>query len=212
MICKAMDKKQIRIELLTPVHIGSGQFLQQQTDYVEYVGEGGRYFGVIDDHKLLHILGEDRIDLWVQSVERDEDTTELVKRFAPSVAVPKYCKRSIFICSDERTNTLKECLHDGMGRPYIPGSSIKGAIRTAILSLIMQKKTPEEISNMNMVADGKCAQIEKEQFGDIQQSDFRFLQVGDAYFERECEVALYMCNLNIRERESLFDKSKGADD
>jgi CRISPR type III-A-associated RAMP protein Csm5 len=34
--------------------------------------------------------------------------------------------------------TLKECIHSGLGVPYIPGSSIKGAIRTAIVATLAQ--------------------------------------------------------------------------
>lgn len=33
---------------------------------------------------------------------------------------------------------IKEFIRDGFDRPYIPGSSIKGAIRTAVLSSIAQ--------------------------------------------------------------------------
>ena len=51
--------------------------------------------------------------------------------------------------------------------------------------------------------------IESELFGSNPNEDvFRFLQVGDAYFGDNYEVAIKMVNINERERQSFWDKSK----
>ena len=51
--------------------------------------------------------------------------------------------------------------------------------------------------------------VESALFGSTANDDiFRFLQVGDAYFEEGCEVAYRMVNLNVRKKDSLMDDSK----
>ena len=46
-------------------------------------------------------------------------------------------------------------------------------------------------------------------FGDNPNRDiFRFLQVGDAYFGKNYEVAIRMVNINERERQGFWDQSK----
>ncbi len=95
-----------------------------------------------------------------------------------------------------------------MGLPYIPGSSIKGAIRTAILTTLAKDRTLES----KIKTFGKkmgAGQVEKDLFGKDPNNDiFRFLQVGDAYFERECEIAMRMINLNVTQKTNLQDRSK----
>ena len=91
-----------------------------------------------------------------------------------------------------------------MGVPYIPGSSIKGAIRTAVFA--------SEVSKVDNL-DGKVARrfssksVEDELFGRINNDVFRFMQVGDAYFPKNSEISMRMVSLNITQDEHLYDKS-----
>jgi CRISPR type III-A-associated RAMP protein Csm5 len=51
--------------------------------------------------------------------------------------------------------------------------------------------------------------IEKELFGRDPNNDiFRFIRVGDAYFDRDSTIATRMINLNITRKDELVDKSK----
>lgn len=51
--------------------------------------------------------------------------------------------------------------------------------------------------------------IEKDLFGRDPNSDvFRFIRVGDAYFEEDCVIATRMINLNITHQNDLWDESK----
>lgn len=126
---------EIKIETLTSVHIGSGESLQYGTDFVPAKIDDENYLSVVDPKKVLNLIGIENISYWVAAIERKESTSSVVKRFAPTAKVEDYSKRMIVEWSAAKgTDTLKEHIHDGRGIPYIPGSSIKGAIRTAVLA------------------------------------------------------------------------------
>ena len=207
----------IKIKTLTSVHIGSGDTLQYGTDFVPTMIGEDYYLSVVDPRKVLSLIGEANLYQWVSSIEKMEATSNVVKRFAPNADVTDYSERLIRDWSAaQETDTLKEHIHDGFGVPYIPGSSIKGAIRTAVLSSLANivrnaelkvDKTRNLNGKIQIKADAK--KVEAELFGDTPNEDvFRFLQVGDAYFCRDSEVAIKMFNLNERKTQSFWDTSK----
>lgn len=208
----------IKIETLTAVHIGSGETLQYGTDFVPGKTEDGDVLSIIEPRKVLDLIGVDNVQQWVKAIERKEPTSQVVKRYVPNAKLEDYSNRIILEWSDVRdTDTLKEQIHNGQGRPYIPGSSIKGAIRTSILAsladTIQSKENKIDKSGKDFKgffkqkADAK--RIESELFGATPNNDiFRFLQVGDAYFGELREVAIRMVNINERERHSFWDTSK----
>ena len=201
----------VQLKALTPIHIGSGSFLQQGSDFIVNNESDGTYLYVIDDNKVFNLIGEDNIGKWVQCIERQQDTADFIRTIRKGVKPVSFSKRNIYSFESKipKGMTLKETLHDGLGTPYIPGSSIKGAIRTAILAE-MAKSVPDlsELFN-HMEARAIDSKMEKQIFGDSPYTDIlRFLQVGDAYFNKDCEIALMMANLNIRTRNSIWDNSK----
>ena len=200
----------IELKTLTPIHIGNGNFLQNYADFVVYQEDENSFINVIDPRKILALVGEEHLDDWLLSIENRNDTVAGFVRCHSKNAQPDdYALRVITNFAEVKTSdTLKECLHNGMGLYYIPGSSIKGAIRTAVLSTLAKGKSLEsKIKDRNNKVNAK--QIEKDFFGRDPNSDvFRFLQVGDAYFEDDCGIATCMVNLNIRKKEDLMDNSK----
>lgn len=213
----------IKIETLTSVHVGSGETLQYGTDLVPgQDAEGYGLFGIVDPKKILNLVGEEHIGDWVAAIERQESTKTIIKQFAPHAKLEDYSKRILLdYCDTDAKNgeMLKEFIHDGMGKPYIPGSSIKGAIRTAILATLAsdvqgvdQKIDASKKDNKTgqIIKQGANAKkVESALFGADPNSDvFRFLQVGDAVFGNNYEVALRMVNINEREKKGFWDTSK----
>lgn len=215
---------EIKIETLTAVHVGSGETLQFGTDFLPCTYKGDHVISVVEPRKVLNLIGEANVHKWVASIERKETTSSVVEQFAPKAQLLDYAKRIIMEWSETKsTDTLKEHIHNGQGKPYIPGSSIKGAIRTAVLASLVQNVSDLERKidrtkykdfqgnpipkvNINKV-DAK--NIESELFGSNPNEDiFRFVQVGDAYFGDLREVAVRMVNINERERQSFWDSSK----
>ena len=106
--------------------------------------------------------------------------------------------------------SLKEQLFNGKGLPYIPGSSIKGAIRSALFST--EVREAGKVVNNNDLYDRdkiKGNVLEKKLFGfDPNHDVFRFLQIGDVYFDPNSTVAINMVNINIKQEGAIFDSSK----
>lgn len=200
----------INIETITCVHIGSGEVLQYGTDFVRTTVDGERYLSVIDPRKVIDIIGENNVYNWTAAIDRRESTKDIVKRYASSVPDTAYSKRLICEYSNiKQSDTLKEHIHDGRGLPYIPGSSIKGAIRTAVLAMLAPNVIDAEERIKTKSNKVNANGMETALFGKNPNEDiFRFLQVGDAYFGNNYEWAIRMVNINERERNSFWDTSK----
>lgn len=200
----------IKITTLSPVHIGSGIQMQNNIDFVVVRDGEDSYIHVTDDRKILKLIGAEHVDHWLASIEKEESTKKFVETFAPSSSVSDYAKRRITCYSSgiKQKDTLNEQIHNGLGIPYIPGSSIKGAIRTALLTVLSENVRNKE-SKIFVRGKMKSTLIESQLFGMDPNSDlFRFIQVGDAYFEKDSTIATRMVNLNIRKKDELYDGSK----
>ncbi len=201
----------IKIETLTSVHVGSGNELQYGADFV--LGEYQDYdmLALTDLRKIAQLIGKQNISYWVAAIENGNSVYKIIKRFAPQATIADYAKRMILFWADEikSSDTLKEQIHDGRGIPYIPGSSIKGAIRTAVMASLANNVPDVENKLKNNKGRVTAEQVESELFGSNPNKDvFRFMQVGDAYFGKKYEVALRMVHINERERQSFWDTEK----
>lgn len=211
-------KNNIKVQTLSQVHVGSGVFLQKGNDFI-VVNQGNESdIYVIDPNKLGTIIGTDQatIDEWVIRIESGT-AADFIQMRTKGHQPNEYAKRMItnFANFDNIQGTLKECLHDGMGRPYIPGSSIKGAIRTAVVAALARNKGNDYLSKKftkifqeenKRRQDKMLSDFEKAFMGNNPNSDlFRFITVGDAFFDKSSEIAVKQINLNIRERNSLVD-------
>ena len=211
---------EIRIETLSQVHIGNGVFLHEGNDFLV----DGNYAYVLNLDKLGTVIGTEQtiIQQWVKAIN-DGASGTFIRNHTKGISYNDISKRRI-LCSNtfnQAQNTLKEQLHDGFGRPYIPGSSIKGAIRTAVLSTLAKEKIGERLKNEDN--KGKWKKIifgmedellhfysgdKAKKKVDPSNDLFRFLNTGDAYFEQGSELVVRQMNLNIREKDSLLDEKK----
>ncbi|MCF8229529.1 MAG: type III-A CRISPR-associated RAMP protein Csm5 [Bacteroidales bacterium] len=129
----------VKALLLSPVHIGSGIELQQNIEFLIH----DQRLAVVDDKKVLEVIGEDNISQWISYINKRENLMELLKQRKPDVTISDVADREMDVYGTRLMNkkTLKEQLHNGQGFPMIPGSSIKGAIRTAIITHLVNKHT-----------------------------------------------------------------------
>lgn len=203
----------VTIQTLTAIHIGSGNTLQYGSDFVKGKdADGYNTYGIIDPNKILKLIGQEHIGNWVAAIERHDSTDKIVKQFAPNAKLQDYSKRILSDYCDysaKASDTMKEFIHDGLGNPYIPGSSIKGAIRTAVLASLTKQKTNLESKLVDKRNRATAKFVESMLFGADPNSDiFRFLQVGDAIFNDAETWAMRMVNINERTSKSFWDTSK----
>ena len=200
------------ISTITPVHIGSGNLLQNNTDFVVERDDEDSYIHIIDDKKIFDLIGKENLNAWLLSIENKQDTFKFVRKYSSDVSYDDISKHLItcFARDINQNATLKETMRNGAGKPYIPGSSIKGAIRTAVLTSLADSmemyKLESEVFNSNYLS---AKPIESFLFGNDPKTDiFRFLRIGDAHFHEDIAIATRMINLNITHRDDLRDATK----
>ena len=113
--------RQLEIEVLSPLHINSGHNdLKKDIDYLCHQG-----VHVMDIDRLLNNLSEENWGKAVKGVPLSEIITK-----------NQYSHYALYILNSPVGNpnpsSIKECVKDSYYRPYIPGSSFKGAIRTGL--------------------------------------------------------------------------------
>ena len=172
------DVYTMEITFLTPVHIGTGEELNP--------------FDFVIKDKMLHLIDLER---WLSDNSENTDIsnafsnksfTDLRRFVADNIALEKYARANIPVESDRLIEDYKAALRGsraenqvlvmplprGMkyGKPYIPGSSIKGAIRTAVGSAFVKDAG---ITSFDKKYDEKI-------FGDIKGDRFKNIKISDA--------------------------------
>ena len=130
----------VKIKTLAPVHIGSGQEIQK-SEYV-YDKESGMLY-VMDTYKLFEGLSKfNLLDRFEEFILKSPEST--MTDFVAGNGITAYkdwAAYSYYVGKAKKyANPIKGFVKDAYGMPYIPGSSLKGAIRNALLSTILRQK------------------------------------------------------------------------
>lgn len=175
----------LKVETITPLHVGSGAILLRGRDYVA----AGKQWAVIDESRVFDLLGESHLQNWMEAIATGQDIAELIRGVKPGFSPSEIARRLITVReSNDQVRELREQLHDGRGRPFVPGSSIKGAIRTAWFATEVMNRRSEPFFQQreNFLNQGghlKDAAITKRIMGKDPNHDlFRLLRIGDCYF------------------------------
>ncbi len=194
-----------KLTTITPCHIGSGSTLNRNVDFVS----DGESLGVVEPRKIFDIVGEHGIDGWCSTIDRQKDIMQFLRGVRPNVKIQDISSRLLAIQGgDSKVTGLREQIST-LGTPYIPGSSIKGAIVSAILASKDSISIPQNIKLKNGIVD-KVFSAREERNGRVQfdpkTSVLRFLRVGDASFDDVPTIAVYCNSLNIRKSSDLTDR------
>ncbi|KAB2903597.1 MAG: type III-A CRISPR-associated RAMP protein Csm5 [Anaerolineae bacterium] len=127
MTAKLHSKFRLTVTTLTPLHIGTGNTLLRDFDYVTHDGKTW----VINEDALADLLADDEDNLTKMAAGRP--ASELLKSEDFHADSPLFC---YVLPGEPRSpnpgSVLQEQIKDPWDRPYIPGSSLKGALRTAL--------------------------------------------------------------------------------
>ncbi|MFN2138553.1 MAG: type III-A CRISPR-associated RAMP protein Csm5, partial [Candidatus Promineifilaceae bacterium] len=117
----------VDVSLLSPLHIGSGQTLLHEYDYVVH----GRKTWRINERTLLDAAITDDLSIAAQLARTKP--AELLKPsdFQPGSPLFRYIIDGVPRSRAEGAE-LNEQIKDSYDRPYLPGTSLKGALRTAL--------------------------------------------------------------------------------
>ena len=167
----------LTVSVLTPLHIGTGRELLNEYDYAIRNGRTWR----LNEGALLD----------AQEVEDAEMAATLARTppaqllrgqdFRPDSGLFRYVLRGT-PRSDAEGAQLREQIKDVYDRPYLPGSSIKGALRTAVAwNVWQQRQIRPDMTKIGRRRQWAAQTYEKEIFGRDPNNDLlRALQVSDS--------------------------------
>lgn len=142
----------IRLEFITPVHIGSGEYLNpfdyvikdnycyriNYTSFLDYLSATKKeeFNNLINNNRFIELR-----KFIVQNFNPSNENSYLYKTSISKNFKDAYLKN---IDNPENKLVLQGFIRRGDYKPFIPGSSIKGAIRTAVLNYILENKYLKE--------------------------------------------------------------------
>ena len=169
-----MANYELTIRTLSPLHIGTGRELRNMFDFVTGDNQTGR----LDVEKIL-----------TEKFDPKNPNALPGELLGKDISNPAYFRyiltgkpRSI-----KADSVLRECVKDVYDVPYIPGSSIKGAMRTAFgAALLAGAKLSNDMIDLSKKAKRMDDRLEIELFGADPQNDlFRALLISDAQLPKE---------------------------
>lgn len=176
----------VSIKTITPVHVGSGAEYEKEADFIFFKQENNVAF--IDTSKVLSIIGESNIGHWITCIENKESLLSLLKKRKSDLKSADVSSRTVTCRGEPTKPVIRVQIHSGNGKAMVPGSSLKGSIRTAVFSEKLLD-SPELVHRGANLKDGngrfKDAILIKSILGNDPYRDiFRLLQVGDVEFQK----------------------------
>ena len=169
------------IEVLSPLHIGTGRALQRGYDYTVFGNQTWRINENVLFQEVQLRAAQDRAALNRLLMARPaeelleandyEDHPEFFRYHLPGQ--PR---------AEGRGAELRECLKDSRDRPYIPGSSFKGALRTILAwSIFRAERMSFKTLDLGRNRSWAGQPVEREIFGRNPNYDLlRALHVSDS--------------------------------
>ena len=116
----------------TPVHIGTGE-KYYPNEYFATLAKNSdtRFISRIDQPKLFAAIGRDLADELIDAIDEDFKLTDFIrKNNIDGQSLRRY--RAVNRSGEKDPGEIREAIKTA-DSPYIPGSSLKGAIRTALI-------------------------------------------------------------------------------
>ncbi len=163
---------QITVRVLSPVHIGDGHELLRDLDYVT---TEQRTWVVNQDRLFDHILGD----------AEDFSDAMLGRPISELLAPQDYSNPELFryvLAGTPVNRPIRSHIKTVEGRPYLPGSTLKGLLRTVFLwgAYHRRKQTPD-LRKLGRSRSWAAQAIEREILGGNPNEDvFRAVHVTDS--------------------------------
>jgi CRISPR-associated protein Csm5 len=202
------------LELLSPLHIGTGTTLLEGVDWIQdgswvYVADQNRLLETVLDRALA--AGQDQVEVidaitgmtladlrqagWLIREDFREDSPLFRYRLQGQPAM----------------NQIAEAIKDVYGQPYVPGSSLKGALRT-VLAVGGATVLKTNLYNLKGSRSWASQPVEQEIFGRDPNHDLlRALQVGDSAPVSDDALELVRVNVFPSAQQTEYGRSQGLD-
>jgi len=210
----------IQLTTLTPIHIGSGKEYMGNFEFVYFSKENK--IAIIDDEKVFKLIGgKANIDEWVKVIDKKGDLLKFIKEHQPNVNIQDIQSKTIGVIGKppKPQQTIKEFIQSATQNSYIPGSSLKGAIRTVVLSKLIKNEPAFAQQQKNLgfeTRNGfkfKDKAVNSHYLGKDPNHDLlRLLQVSDFHTQGNTETICIQNNIlnlfnngwNIKQNQTSF--------
>ena len=125
-----MATQTYRLEILSPTHIGSGQ----EYSALDGVFQNGHWY-LIDLNKVVERSKEDPTNLANAMMQQGFNWASWLQR--RGIAPAEVASYSVACVQNPGSTKIRACIRNPFWRPYLPGSTLKGAIRTAVLESLV---------------------------------------------------------------------------
>lgn len=217
-----------RIQLTSPIlHIGSSV---SRLNPFEYVQTAKKVYIPNQEalSKGLLKAGGRFLNDYIQAIEEHQDITRLLKQaFGDEWWKAKDSEGNLIFpqnavsqkLTGEKITDLRPMIRNGMGNLFIPGSSIKGAIRTAIAYFLLKYPERYQVPPVNRVSEieknlrgrlGELSNKHKQKFADDDLfmnglfSNFSLTYQGKAFVGSSQNTDFLRC-LKVSDSESLIE-------
>jgi len=228
------ENRKLKLTAKSPLHIGS---VEQRITRFEFIQQGQYIYPISEDKLSVFLQKKNLISHYVSAVERDGNKFSLADFFKNKAVSLKIEDlealsngRKIKLLDDaSRMQDFKPFIRDGFGAPYMPGTSIKGAIRTALLYNVLKAykdtnpagfKTTVEDRIINDVANRVNKRwlfqwanekwLEGFVLGNKNKSPntdwLRMLHISDAYSSSNIDTILIPANILKKENKWTYKK------
>jgi len=130
------------LTVLSPIHIGSGERYKKGLDFIV---KGQKVYIVSKDRLIKKALekGQKGLDKLTEAIEQ----SGLEEWLAGNNISPQQISRFSYGIIERYVNEIHVQIRNGTGKPLIPGSSVKGAFRTALLFDIARRDGRKTVKN-----------------------------------------------------------------
>lgn len=179
----------LQLKVLTPVHTGVGKegFWTKSVDFFQ---QKGRVW-VIDTAKLyqkLHQLPNNRggslLDTYTELLAKG-DKVGIERLLLQEQIDLSSLSRYDFEYKGETSGEIQPQMRTGKGELYLPGTSLKGAIRSAVFTYLFERLRIKRY----------YSETEKALLGDFERSIFRYIRPADVSFPASELVDVFVLNL-----------------
>ncbi len=210
-----LQKHKLRLKIVSPVHIGNGEVLDPSC----YTVEGDTLY-VFDPMRLAQNLSAQQHQRWLNAAdnvlklqnffkELKKETMEAAHaqiQVTPSIAEDFRQKIGKIVNFEGRSgsdviNALSFMAHirEGNGRLYIPGSSVKGALKTAFFQHYLNNKEDKSIAITHDRRDNP--KFSDEWFGTFDNDIFSKFKIGDFHAENPESRVVWAIDRNRKKGE-----------
>jgi len=168
----------LTISVLTPLHIGNGRELMHEYDYALYRGNTWR----LNEAALLEAQAGIEDPRYVEMLSKTPPARLLKESdYAPQSPFFRYVIRGVPRSQAEGA-VVREQIKDPFDRVYLPGSSLKGALRTALAWYAWRERGMRpDVAKLGRDRRFAAQRFERELFGADPNHDLlRALQVSDS--------------------------------